>query len=196
MSSKSSKLTINGLKITKAKVLDKLELGESLLVEARQEGVAVTQSRKDERVSFSRSECDSIALILEMVLKRIKQGWTTLQICGSNGRSRSIMISRFLAVGFMLVDKEPRVLSMTQIYWCGQLKSMICDLELFICKKKQKTLCHPTLDVIETDSSQAFWFTRSLRKVFFMCRLHRNTRLIVMQDDIVEHKQKIQLDLN
>lgn len=78
MSSKSSKLTINGLKITKAKVLDKLELGESLLVEARQEGVAVTQSRKDERVSFSRSECDSIALILEMVLKCIKQGWTTL----------------------------------------------------------------------------------------------------------------------
>lgn len=168
MSSKSSKLTINGLKITKAKVLDKLELGESLLVEARQEGVAVTQSRKDERVSFSRSECDSIALILEMVLKRIKQGWTTLQICGSNGRSRSIMISRFLAVGFMLVDKEPRVLSMTQIFWCGQLKSMICDLELFICKKKKKSCAFQHQMSLKQTAARLFG-SPDLCGRFFLC---------------------------
>lgn len=75
------------------------------MVRDRKEEVTVINSGENECVNFSRSECDCVGLIVEMVLVRRKQDWKSRLICGSKVRSESIPTLRFLAAAGFILDK-------------------------------------------------------------------------------------------
>ena len=78
---------------------------------------------------FSRSEWYNMGLILVMFLICRKQDWTTLLMWGLKLRLESNSTPRFLAVGFMNVERGPRLMGLFGLG--GGLNKMTSVFELF-----------------------------------------------------------------